>query len=282
MTSAENWKQRLARLFHRTGKTGDHGVFTCFAVTTGEKTRGLQGPDAASSLNIAKRCRLFTRQNIPRNPIGLVTNPARIWLLPNCLPMSHHRCRTRPGTTRLSTLDDWATSNGFRAMCFTPTYTFAVRTGEGVPILLGHRDRTAMELWVLRHISVCSPHLWQNQNLRLLPSMPRKCDCAEKYRLERRGASTELLSVCKVTFKLRRHRLGESIYMTVSALDVLTDRWENRLAASRLACVRVVLSFLVFELGDDFGCTWPRDTRSSFPETEVPVGAAHVASFSFH
>ena len=46
--------------------------------------------------------------------------------------------------------------------------------------------------------------------------------------------------------------------MTVSALDVLTDRWENRLAVSRIVCVRVVLSFLVSEFGDDFSRTWPR------------------------
>ena len=55
---------------------------------------------------------------------------ARVWLLLPCIPMSHHRCRTRPGTTRRSTLDDWAISNRFHAMCFIPTYTFAVRTSE--------------------------------------------------------------------------------------------------------------------------------------------------------
>ena len=43
----------------------------------------------------------------------------------------------------------------------------------------------------------------------------------------------------------------------------------------------VVLSFLVSELGDDFGCTWPRDTRSSVPETELSVGAVHVATSAF-
>ena len=73
----------------------------------------------------------------------------------------HHRCRTRPGTTRRSTLHDWATSNKFHAMCFIPTTHFR-RQNRGVPILLGHRHWTAMELWVLRHITVCSPHLWQN------------------------------------------------------------------------------------------------------------------------
>ena len=31
--------------------------------------------------------------NIPRNPVGL---PARVWLLPRCIPMSHHGCRTKP------------------------------------------------------------------------------------------------------------------------------------------------------------------------------------------
>ena len=69
--------------------------------------------------------------------------------------------------------------------------------------------------------------------------------------------------------------------MTVSALDVLNDRWENKLAESRIVCVPVVLSFLVSEFGDDFSRTWPRDTKSSVPETELPVGAVHVASFAF-
>ena len=35
---------------------------------------------------------------------------------------------------------------------------------------------------------------------------------------------TKLLSVCKVTFRLRRNRQGESIRVTVSDLDVLTAR----------------------------------------------------------
>ena len=91
--------------------------------------------------------------------------------------------------------------------------------------------------------------------------------------LRRRGAST--------AFRLQRHRLGEPIHMAVSALDILTDRWENRLAASRIDCVRVVLSFLASELGGDFGRTWPRDTRSSVPETELPVGAVNVENFAF-
>ena len=34
-------------------------------------------------------------------------------------------------------------------------------------------------------------------------------------------------------------------------------------------------------LGDDCGRTWPRDTRSSVPESELSVGAVHVASFAF-
>ena len=42
-----------------------------------------------------------------------------------------------------------------------------------------------------------------------------------------------------------------------------------------------MLSFLVSELRDDFGRTWPRDTKSSVPETELSVGAVHVASFAF-
>ena len=43
----------------------------------------------------------------------------------------------------------------------------------------------------------------------------------------------------------------------------------------------VVLSFLDSELGYDFGCTWPRDTKSSFPETELSCGAVQVASLAF-
>ena len=43
----------------------------------------------------------------------------------------------------------------------------------------------------------------------------------------------------------------------------------------------LVLSLLVPELGDDFGCTLPRDIRSSVPEIEVSVGAVHVASSAF-
>ena len=63
-------------------KTRDHGVFTCFATTRGEKTRLAGLPTARCGLqqdfflNIAKRWQLFTRQNIPRNPLGLPTNPA--------------------------------------------------------------------------------------------------------------------------------------------------------------------------------------------------------------
>ena len=63
-----------------------------------------------------------------------------------------------------------------------------------------------MELWVLRHKSVCG-------------------SCHPCH-----GSATapKHTGVRKVTFKLRRHRLGESIHMTVSALYVLTDRWEKQ------------------------------------------------------
>ena len=43
----------------------------------------------------------------------------------------------------------------------------------------------------------------------------------------------------------------------------------------------VVLSFLVSELGDDLGCTLPRDTLSSVPETELFVGSVQVTSLAF-
>ena len=39
--------------------------------------------------------------------------------------------------------------------------------------------------------------------------------------------------------------------------------------------------FFFIELGDDFCRTWPRDTRSSVPETELSVSAVHVASSAF-
>ena len=87
-----------------------------------------------------------------------------------------------------------------------------------------------MELWVLRHISVCSPHLWQSQvsgschhatKVRLRRNIPTSV--ALLTNLRRRGTCTELLSVCKVTFRLRKQKLGESIHTRVSALNVLTD-----------------------------------------------------------
>ena len=85
--------------------------------------------------------------------------------------------------------------------------------------------------------------------------------------------------MCKVTFSFSGHRLRESLHMTVSALDVLTDRRGVRIGF--FLKTLVVLSFLVPELGDDFGRTWPRDTRNSFPETELSVRAVHVANFAF-
>ena len=78
------------------------------------------------------------------------------------------------------------------------------RQNRGVPILLGHRDWTAMELCFLRHISVCSPHLWQNQVCSSCHPCHESATAPKHTDLRRRGASTELLSVCEVTFKLRR------------------------------------------------------------------------------
>ena len=65
----------------------------------------------------------------------------------------------------------------------------------------------------------------------------------------------------------------------MSALDVLIDRKGARIGFCLKALV--VLSFLVSELGHDFGCTWPLDTRSSVPETNLSVGTVHVASSAF-
>ena len=42
--------------------------------------------------------------------------------------------------------------------------------------------------------------------------------------LKRREEITELLSVCRVTARLSRNKQRERIHVTVSALDVLTDR----------------------------------------------------------
>ena len=42
--------------------------------------------------------------------------------------------------------------------------------------------------------------------------------------LKRREEITEFLSVCRVTARLSRNKQRERIHMTVSALDVLTDR----------------------------------------------------------
>ena len=114
--------------------------------------------------------------------------------------------------------------------------------------------------------------------VRLLRNIPTSVTLLTDLR--RRGTSTELLSECEVTFRLRRNRQGESVHMTMRAWDVLTDRWENRLAVSRIVYVLCCL-FLVSELGDDIGRTCPRDTRSSVPEIELSVGTVHVASFAF-
>ena len=105
-------------------------MFTCSAKTREEKrpgSLGAQGPDAASSKTSFSTSPKGA--DIPKNPIGFPTNPARCWLLPSCTPTSHHKYRATPCTTRRSTLDDWATSNKFHAMCFVPTHIFAVRTG---------------------------------------------------------------------------------------------------------------------------------------------------------
>ena len=86
------------------------------------------------------------------------TNPTRIWLLTSCIPTYHYRCRTRPGTTRRSTLTDWATRNRFRAMCFI-TYTFAVTSGSSHSSGSSTLDIT-WSIWVMRRISVCSHHIF--------------------------------------------------------------------------------------------------------------------------
>ena len=54
----------------------------------------------------------------------------------------------------------------------------------------------------------------------------------------------------------------------------------NRRAGGRIVGARVVLSFLVFETGDDVGRTWSRDAKCSAPEIEVSVGTVHVAGFA--
>ena len=78
----------------------------------------------------------------------------------------------------------------------------------------------------------------------------------------------------RCVFRFRRHRLRESIHMTVSATDQRCVRIGFFLKAL------VVLSFLGSELGDDFGRTWLRDRRSWVPETELSVGAVHITSFA--
>ena len=60
-------------------------------------------------------------------------------------------------------------------------------------------------------------------NLQLCKTMPTSI--ALLTVLKKREMVTKLLSVCKVTFRLRGNRQGrKSIRMAVSALDVLTDR----------------------------------------------------------
>ena len=50
---------------------------------------------------------------------------------------------------------------------------------------------------------------------------------------------------------------------------------------TRVACGRVdVLSFLVSELGDDSGGTWPWNAGVTAPETEVSGGSVHIASLA--
>ena len=56
-------------------------------------------------------------------------------------------------------------------------------------------------------------------------SEPRHADShCTRYRLEKGEMIAELLSMCRVTTRLRGNRQGERVRMTVSALDVLSDR----------------------------------------------------------
>ena len=87
----------------------------------------------------------------------------------------------RPGATRRSTHDDWAPGNKFRAVCFVPTHTFVNRTREFHSSRPSRLDRNGA-LGPETHNGVFTTPL-AGSNLRLLPSMPRRCDCAETYRL---------------------------------------------------------------------------------------------------
>ena len=114
----ENWRSLRVHLLYRNQRIKDPALWA---------PRGTLWPPVrllSQHLNNAERYRLFTRQHIPRNPIGLPTDPARNWLRPR------YRERTRPSAPHRSTLDDWATSNKFCAVYFVPACTFAIRTGK--------------------------------------------------------------------------------------------------------------------------------------------------------
>ena len=141
----------------------------------------------------------------------------------------HHRCLTRPGATRRSTLDDWATRNKFHAMCFTPTSTSAVRTGA-FPffwvIEIGPQWSSG-SIWVIRvdfRLSLkrydpffcgkyrCVHHTLSRlkfaalaihaTEVRLRRNIPTSVTLLTDLR--RRGANTELLSVCQAQGKQAR------------------------------------------------------------------------------
>ena len=154
----------------------------------------------------------------------------------------HHRCRTRPGATRRSTLDDRATSDRFHAMCFIPTSTFADRTGEFpffwvIEIGPQWSSRSTLVIGVDFRLSlrrydpiVCGKYRCVHHTLgrlkfaalaihatevRLRRNIPTSVTLLTDLR--RRGADTELLSVCDVTFRLRGNKQGESISVAVAS-----------------------------------------------------------------
>ena len=183
--------------------------------------------------------------------------------------MSHHRYRTRPGATRRSTLGDWATSNRGHAMCFIPAHTFAIRTGEfpffwvieiGPQWSSGSCGTCRCVHHTLGKLTFAAFAIHASE-VRMRQNTPISNTLLTDLR--RRVANTEVLCVCDVTFRLRGNSKN------------------NTLVVSRSVCVRVVLSFLVSEVGDHFGRAWPRNTRCSVPEIEVSVGTVHVASFAF-
>ena len=142
-------------------------VFTCFTVTREVKTRlfGLPGHDAAASKTSfstspegadCSRGKTFreTQLVFPQIPHVSGSVPA----LHPCPTTDIRQDPVQPVVPHLM-IGRQATGS---VRCASSQHTLSP-SAQGVPTLLGHRDWTAVELWVLRHISVCSPHLWQNQ-----------------------------------------------------------------------------------------------------------------------